>query len=251
MKMLAMVVVAFVCICCSVGAQPAQSGEEGQIVSIEDGLTVTISTPEGSLEVRLAEIDSPLDFVPFDNPGALIGQPARLEYRGLQRDRYSRALAHLFLTNDGEIWLQADLVSRGRARVLSYHDNNQASTELLALERQARAAELGMWGDQRFAVRDTHPDGLAQDLGSIQVVEGRVLDVTELPAGPVYINFGMDYRTDFTVRIEAAHLPRFDAANFDLAALQGQRVRVRGWLHEQNGPMMRIDHPARFEVLSD
>lgn len=251
MKTLALVVILFGCVCCSVGAQSSERGEEGQIVSIVDTLTVTLSTDGGSLDVRLAEIDSPPGFTPFDNPASLIGHAARLEYRGLQRDRYSRALAHLFLTGDADVWLQADLVSQGRARVLSYHDNHQATAQLLALERQARAAQLGMWGDQRFVVRDTHPDGLAQDLGSIQIVEGRVLDVTELEGGPVYVNFGIDYRTDFTVRIEAAHLHRFVAADFDLAVLQGRRVRVRGWLHEQNGPMMRIDHPARFEILED
>lgn len=251
MNILAKVVLVFWVVGCSAGAQPFEEGEAGEVVAMVDALTVTLSTPEGHLDVRLAEIDSPPDFLPIEDSELILNRTARLAYGGLKRDRYSRALAQLYLTGETEVWLQADLVSRGRARVLSYHDNNLASTALLALEDQARASQLGMWADPRFAIRDTHPDGLAQDLGSIQIVEGRVVDVTALRDGPIYINFGIDYRTDFTVRIEASDHERFIAQNIDLEALLGQRVRVRGWLYEQNGPMMRIDHPARIEILVD
>jgi micrococcal nuclease len=236
---------------CSAGAQQFEAGEAGEVVAIVDTLTVTLSTPEGRLDVRLAEIDSPPGFSPIEDPDLVLNRTARLEYGGLRRDRYSRALAQLYLIGETDVWLQADLISRGRARVLSYHDNNLATAELLQLENQARNSGLGMWGDQRFAIRDTHPDGLAQDLGSIQIVTGRVLDVTVLQDGPVYINFGIDYRTDFTIRVEASHLERFISSDMDLEALQGRRIRVRGWLYEQNGPMMRIDHPARIEILED
>mgnify|MGYP003650444725 CR=1 FL=1 len=122
---------------------------------------------------------------------------------------------------------------------------------MLTLEAEARAGGVGLWADPAFQVRDTDPDRLAQDIGTVQLVEGRVLEVTRLRSGRTYVNFGLDYRTDFTVLIEADDEAAFEAADQTLADLAGQRIRVRGWLEAENGPMMRIDHPERIEWLGD
>tara|TARA_R110002072_G_scaffold29206_6_gene92766 strand:+ start:1395 stop:2204 length:810 start_codon:yes stop_codon:yes gene_type:complete len=230
-----------------------QPGETGRVTAITGPLSLALETGDGPVEVRLAELDAP----DAAASGAwlqtrLLGREITLSYDGLQRDRYDRAMAQIYVPLDGEeIWVQAALVSAGLARVLTHPGNRQAATPLLLLETQARAAHLGLWADPAFHVRDTHPDALAQDVGSVQLVEGRVLEVTRLRSGRTYINFGLDYRTDFTVVIEAGDEGLFDQAGRPLADLAGRLVRVRGWIEAENGPLIRIDHPERIEWLEE
>lgn len=236
-------------------------GETGIVSEIAGPLSLKLETEAGPLEVRLAELDLPAA-APTDTESSeagpsqglqaglqgLQGQAVRLAYDGLHRDRYDRAVAQAYRAQDGA-WLQATLVASGKARVLSHKDNHLAAPALLELEAGAREAGLGLWSDPANHVRDTDPDALAQDIGSVQLVEGRVIEVTRLRSGRTYINFGADYRTDFTVVVEAADEAAFEAAGRPLADLAGHRVRVRGWIEAENGPMIRIDHPERIEML--
>lgn len=65
----------------------------------------------------------------------------------------------------------------------------------------------------------------------------------------MYLNFGADWRTDFTITIAARDLKLFEQAGLDLFALEGRTVRVRGWLDSYNGPAIEADHPEQIEVL--
>lgn len=247
------VVFAFAMAACSLQAEEYEAGETGRIEAVEGALSLTLATGESLLEVRLAELDAPDEALARAALEArAAGQEARLAYAGQSRDRYDRALAHVYLQSGGaESWLQEELVSAGAARVLSHADNRTATAQLLQSEAEARAAGRGLWADPRHAVRDTHPDGLAQDVGSVQLVEGRILEATQLRSGRIYLNFGADYRTDFTVTIDADDAPLFEAAGLTADTLATRRVRVRGWIEEENGPMIRIDHPERLELLED
>ena len=51
--------------------------------------------------------------------------------------------------------------------------------------------------------------------------------------------------------ISAEDEPVFLAAGLDPVALESYRIRVRGWVEDENGPMIRIDHPERIEILED
>ena len=46
-------------------------------------------------------------------------------------------------------------------------------------------------------------------------------------------------------------LERPGREGFDLAAYDGRRVRVRGWLKSLNGPMIEVTHPEQIEVLEE
>jgi len=238
---------------CSSGADTLEPGETGRVDAVSGALELRLSG-DTALEVRLAELDAP---DPERARAALAervtGQTVRLAYEGPERDRYDRALAQVYVLDaaGGEHWLQADLVTVGVARVLTHADHRSAAGELLALEAEARTAGRGLWGDPAYSVRDTHPDGLAQDIGSVQLVEGRILEATRLRSGRVYLNFGADYRTDFTVMIDADDWPLFEEAGLATDTLETRRIRVRGWIEDENGPMIRIDHPERIELLPD
>ena len=60
-----------------------------------------------------------------------------------------------------------------------------------------------------------------------ELVVGRVLDVAERRAR-TYLNFDVDWKTDFTVSIETRHRRLFEREGWDLAALKDRLVRVRG-----------------------
>lgn len=244
-----------------VGAPQGEAGEDGRFIGMAGALTLQLETPEGVLEVRLAEIDTP---VPAETEAwladRLAGQSLALTYSGLRRDRYDRALAHVSVSptatgSEGAgaapVWIQARLVAAGLARVMSHADNQAHAAALLRLEAEAREGRRGLWQDPAHGIRDTNPDARAQDIGSAQIVAGRVTDAVQLDSGRIYLNFGSDYRSDFTVRIDAGDSQAFLDANLGPEALLGRRVRVRGWLVEENGPMIRLDHTARLEVLEE
>ncbi len=243
------------------GTPQGEAGEEGRFVGMAGALTLQLETPDGVLEVRLAEIDTPVpDVTEAWLADWLAGQTLALTYSGLRRDRYDRALAHVSASAmsagpdagpTAPVWVQARLVAAGLARVMSHADNQAHAAVLLRLEAGAREARRGLWRGPEHGIRDTNPDARAQDIGSVQLVQGRVTDAVQLDSGRVYLNFGSDYRSDFTVRIDASDSSAFVAANLGPEDLLGRRVRVRGWLVEENGPMIRLDHTARLEVLDE
>ena len=69
--------------------------------------------------------------------------------------------------------------------------------------------------------------------------------------GTAYLNFGTDWRRDFTFRAQPDARRAFDRAGIDLAGLTGQRVRGRGWVFPLNGPMIDLTHPEALEVLEE
>ena len=81
-----------------------------------------------------------------------------------------------------------------------------------------------------------------------ELVEGVVVAAT-IVRGRAYLNFGPDWKTDFTASIDPRDRRLFDDAGFDIEALQGHRVRVRGWVESWNGPMIKVSHPEQIEVL--
>ncbi|WP_017932433.1 thermonuclease family protein [Robiginitomaculum antarcticum] len=237
-------------------------GERGKVSRISDGDTLYL---DSGLKVRLAGIQAPKlslgreDFTDWplgqESKAALarltLGRDVQLRYGGTQRDRYDRALAQVFVGSpdaSGAIWVQEDMVRSGMARVYSWPDTQQDTARLYAAEREARAAKRGMWALDYYAVRKPDPDPLAQDVDSFQIIEG-VITSTANVRGQIYLNFGSDYRTDFTVSLTKDGKKRFKKAGIDPVALEGARVRVRGWIELYNGPAIYLSDPDRLEVL--
>ena len=67
--------------------------------------------------------------------------------------------------------------------------------------------------------------------------------------GRGYLNFGDDWREDFTVSIGPRDRRRFETAGIDIEDYEGRLVRVRGWVDSFNGPMIEATHPEQIEVL--
>ena len=249
---------AYIVLLASYGCAPAEDeakATEAAPAGVVSAVEFIAEGEDGRRRVRLAGVQPP---PPGDTEAAaearlaaLIAQgPIRLTPAGPGEDRYGRTIAHV-QTGDGAaaVWVQGVMVGEGLLAVSSYADTRERTPALLSLEREARAEGRGGWGAGDFAVLDPDPNRLAQQLDSRVIVEGRVIDVSPPIRGRVFVNFGLDWRTDFTAAIPADALDLFAEASLDPAALEGAQVRVRGWLYEENGPMMRIDHPEAIELI--
>ena len=228
-------------------------GEIDRVASVMSGQTLTL---ESGLKVRLAGITVPKVTEPFGREsrdalsGLVRGRTVRLSYGGDMRDRYDRALAQLhLLTPQGkeDFWVQAELIRQGLARVYTWPDEQIDFETLYSLEQEARLKGRGLWAHTNYAIRGPEPNALAQMVDSLQLVEGIITSTADV-RGRAYLNFGADYRTDFTVTVAKKHRKRFK--RYDPVELEGARVRVRGWVELINGPMIWASHPARIEVLS-
>lgn len=173
-----------------------------------------------------------------------VGKRIALRPGGTPIDRHGRVPAHLY--RDDGVWVQGEMLRLGMARVYTFPDNRAQAAEMYAREAEARAARRGIWAHSFYAVRDV--ENLRGDLGTFQVVAGRVVDAAKAK-GAVYLNFGADWRTDFTLRLDGSALKAFRAEGIDPMALKGTTVEARGWLRFQNGPMIEISHPEQLTPL--
>lgn len=227
---------------------------EGVVAEAPSGDTLRLADGR---EVRLAGVEAPWAGLGDSPAGPLAGAArAALEElaagrgvtllkAGQELDRHGRALAHV--RRDDGLWLQAELLRRGWARVRVWAETRAGATELLAAEAQAKAAGRGLWGHPTYAVRDAAAFPAA-DVGSVQVVRGTVRRAVRLD-DRVVLGFGPDWRTDFTVEVTPGDLRGFRKAGLDPLALKGRVVEVRGWVEERDGPCIRVTLPEQVAVL--
>lgn len=257
--LLSLIVVFAALAACSEASEPLFEPPEGGITApveaVTGALSFNVMIDSQSQEIRLAMLETPeAEATRAALEAALQGQQVIVSPLQEDADRYGRLIAKVWTRTEGAEMagqsLQRHMIETGWARVLSYPDNAPDDVAaLLALEAEARAEGRGLWADPDYRVRDTDPDMLIQDVGRLQLVQGRIMDIAILQSGRTYLNFGSDWRTDFTIRIDARDAPLFEAAGLDLASLEGRLVRVRGIIRDENGPMVRLVHPLRLEIL--
>lgn len=237
------------------GAAALERDGSAVVADVVDGDTLVL---EDGREVRLVGIQAPK--LPLGRAGFLewplareakaalvelaLGHELTISYGGRRVDRHGRLLAHLH--DQSGRWMQGEILARGMARVYSFSDNRALVREMLAIEHAARTARRGIWAHPFYRVishRETW-----RFLGTFQLVEGRVKRVAVV-RGRGYLNFGEDWRTDFTISIAPKSLRLFAAAGIELGTYEGRIVRVRGWLESFNGPMIEATHPEQIEVL--
>jgi endonuclease YncB( thermonuclease family) len=220
--------------------------ERATVASVIDGGVFTLTDGR---RVRLAGIEAPRAGWPLAEEARanltklLESKTVDLGYADRGTDRHGDLLAYAFV---GGAWLQGELVGGGFARAYSRSDTRRCAAALLKREADARTAKRGIWANAFYRIRKI--DDLSADIGTFQIVEGKIVSV-KVGRERAYLNFGDDYRTDFTVTIAARDLKRLAKEGIDPATWNAKTVRVRGWVSLLNGPEIELTHAEQIELL--
>lgn len=243
-------------VCCSSTDQKAVSPKidyYARVVKVYDGDTIELDNGE---RIRYIGIDTPEIYHPYKpieyygeeayrfNKKLVGGKRVGVELDVQKKDKYGRTLAYIYL-EDGT-FVNAELVKQGYAQILTIPPNVKYQDLFLRLQREAREARRGLWGK----IDEVIGQAEAKDhIGEVRTVRGKVLS-TYQSRKAVFLNFGQDYRTDFTITIftrdweknflrKGIHSPSY---------YQGKTVLVTGKIKEYNGPEIIVSDPSEIEI---
>ena len=140
----------------------AQSALEGAVVRIVDGDTIHVRLADRVEKVRYIGVNTPEVHHPWkgEEPGGraaaavnrdlVSGRHVRLELDVQSRDRHGRLLAYVWVD---DTMVNAELVRRGFAQVMTVPPNVRHQSLFLKLQREAREAGRGLWSEAAPAAR--------------------------------------------------------------------------------------------------
>lgn len=243
----------------------------GKINKVIDGQTLLLT--DGKI-VRLTGIDLPIDKTnpDFDfsfqakrfledtllskSSGAgrdvMVYQTRKAEKGRINRMNHD--LGHILVkslkTEAGEkpqIWLQGALIDNGLARIYTSPTNPQLNDVMLSQESTARDTGVGLWAkDSPFTLITA--DQAADRLGDFVVLQGWVVNAASVKNN-LYLNFGDNWRSDFTVMINTSQRKKLSQQSISPTSLSGKTIRVRGWLREYNGPLIELEDINHLEII--
>ena len=217
-------------LCCTAFAAQAGRGIETEhVVAIAEDQTLTLA---GGDKARFADIIFPDAALAAPWLASHVLQH-EIAFRTLDDDRYGRTVI-------AAAEVEEQLLREGVA-VLFAQDHPRP--EWLEAEHQARQARRGIWAHDGFVLT---PENAAQHAMEFHVVEGTITHIYAARSA-TYLNFGEHWQTDFSVTIPARNRRGFEAVLDTLKP--GSKIRVRGMLYEENGPMLRITRPEQLEVV--
>jgi endonuclease YncB( thermonuclease family) len=232
----------------------------GRVDKIIDGLTILLKDKK---IIRLASLDIP-DFsnnreTPYNEAAQKLLQKflpegteimiyqTRVAKKG-RVNRMNHQLGHI-LVKKGEIWINGALLAHGLARTYTAPNAPEMNAQMLSAEQTAREEKRGMWAEgSKFPIFT--PDNASQAIGQFVIVEG-VVEKTATVKNKVYLNFGKDWKTDFTVMITPALRKKLAHQGIDTLSMAHQKIRVRGYLREYNGPLIELEAPEHLELFID
>jgi endonuclease YncB( thermonuclease family) len=239
---------------------PPTPQNAGPVASVTDGRTLVLADGR---TIRLAMIEVPA--IPPPSPAVqhqtTAGGRSRNALEELVRgqdlllapfgtDRFGRVLARVYLPESREPKaVEAGLLAAGLAFVSPYAGNHNCAADLIAAERTARGAKLGLWADVEFTTRNADdPDAVRLARGRFAIVEGKVVSVRESGA-TIYVNFGRRWDEDFTVTISKRNERLFAGSGLMPKSLAGRMVRIRGVVEERGGPWIEAILPGQIEIV--
>ena len=160
-----------------------------------------------------------------------------------KEDRYDRIRAQAF---SGPDWIQVALLKRGLARVSIAPDRIECAAEFYDAEGQARAAHAGVWSLPAYSIRT--PQNIAGDVGTFQIVEGKVTGA-DLLNGVMTLSFGIGLKGEFRVTISNDDMANFRMIGVNPRGYAGKTLRVRGVVQYDYGPVIEIANPMEVELV--
>lgn len=231
-------------------AAPVQAVIDPLRIRLDDGTTILLS----SIEIP--------GYTPYDAGPYALAAKTMLEERTNGRQvriyqtkdknkghssRLGELIAHV-QTKQDNIWLQGLLIQNGLARVRPSAENPEMALAMLALENEAREHKRGLWEQDEYT--PLPPDNAGQAMNSWAIVEGRVSKVGVVK-NKIYLNFGDDWRKDFTIGISSNIRKKMAYAELNPLDLNNKFIRIHGWVEEYNGPYINLLHHVWLEILPE
>ncbi len=231
-------------------ARTSGAEEEARMVDkVIDGDTIEV---DGGERVRYLGVDAPELGEPLYEEAkefqekVVLGSYVRIEAcKEEPRDGYGRTLAFV---HKGNVDVGEQLLRYGYARTLFIGRCGRAVAQRYRkLERGAFLGGLGIWSLQDSRQVD-HSDA-GRYIGCLMSVTGRVVNVH---AGPkaFHLNFGKDFRTDFTVAIFRKDLSRLvEEGLHPVTGYEGQFVKATGVLKDYKGPEIIVESADQLVLV--
>jgi endonuclease YncB( thermonuclease family) len=223
---------------------------------VQDRAAQVISGDEIKLDdgkiLKLAGIHAPFDATKKLADAAReklrdMAEEKTLAVENASTDRYGRMAAEAYVSGAKKTGLQDEMLKAGMVFVYAPDGDAPRLSEWPKVEAAARAAKRGIWADAFYA--DTDATDADRKYGQFAFITGKALKA-ERVKNMVYLNFGDDWREDFTVAIAAHDLRAFRRANIDPLDYGGKVLRVRGWVRHEHRPMIYATNAEQIEVLA-
>ncbi|MCF7873313.1 MAG: thermonuclease family protein [Candidatus Omnitrophica bacterium] len=227
-----------------------------KVEKVIDGDTIVLSTGES---LRYIGIDTPesrikkgnqfvYDPQPFAieatqlNKELVEGKSVRIEFDIDKKDRYGRLLGYCFV---GDTFVNEKLTEEGYAVLYTYPPNIRYVDLLVQAQKKARQNNRGIWG----VYKTINHKQAGNYINQIRTVRGRVLN-TYQSNNCTYLNFGSDYKTDFTVVIFNNTLDYFHNEKINpVSFYKGKMIEVSGRIREYNGPEIIVNSPEEIRII--
>lgn len=229
-----------------------------KVTKVIDGDTVVLSTGQ---RLRYIGIDTPETWIregdgfvydpqPFGpeatefNRKLVEGKTVNIEFDIERIDRYGRLLGYCFVD---DLFVNQELIRQGYAVLYTFPPNVKYVDLLIEAQKEAQKKRRGLWE----TYKTIGPSETQNYIGQARTVKGRVLS-THQTDRIIFLNFGPDYRKDFTAIIYTSLLDFFHQEGIDPASFyQGKKVTVTGVIGEYNGPEIIINSPVQIKVIAD
>lgn len=121
---------------------------------------------------------------------------------------------------------------------------------LLKTEEDARRTRQGMWRRSQ-PMDSSSPKLLLKQVGHYVVISGHIVSLGKTRSTR-YLNFGTNWKDDLTATISikqdelfAQHLAQWDLS---FEELTGRKVLLRGWIDQNDGPLIRLTEPLQLQL---
>jgi len=231
--------------------------KSGRIDKLIDPLTILLK--DGSI-IRLASIDIPqnnnedLAVEALSYLNKLLPEKTEIiiyqtrDAKSGRVNRMNHQLSHL-VTKDKNIWIQGSLLSEGLARYYTAPDHDELLQDMQAAEETAIKSKKKLWAeDSQYSLKTA--EDLEDQIGEFVVIEDTIQKVANIKNN-AFLNFGNDWKTDFTVMLTSDKRRKLSQNGLNPQMLAKQKIRVRGWLREYNGPLIELEDISHLQIITN
>jgi len=221
---------------------------DGDTVKLENGKIlryIGIDTPEMRKKIEGRWIYNPAPFAEEAkkyNKKLVEGKYIRVEFDVKKIDEYGRLLGYVFVDNT---FVNAKLLEEGLAVLYTRPPNVKYVDLFVKLQKKARQEEKGLWRNCKMI----DASSAYKFIGQIHTVRGKVLS-THRSQNCIFLNFGKDWKKDFTVVIFKESWDYFKRKGIDpVVFYKNKMVEVTGRIREYNGPEIIANLPEEIIIL--